>query len=94
LRPVIQVDKQFSYSVGPESFTINYKPALHEGDSNSLRSIEIHNVDISVLRRILNEIGQTLPISGEPRIDSRRNGHPQEKQTAKGTVRKEPYHAE
>ena len=94
MRTIIQVDKQFSYSIGPESFTINYKPAVHEGDSNSLHSIEIHNMDISALREILSEIGQALPSSDRTKVGSRRIGLPQIEQTTKGTVgEKEPFRA-
>ena len=89
MRAVIRVDKQFSYSIGPESFMINYKPALNEGDSNSLRSIEVHNMDISVLREILTEIGRALPSSAGANAGSRRIRHPQEKQTTKGIVGEE-----
>ena len=81
LRTIIQVDKQFSYSIGPKSFTINYKPAVHEGDSNNLRSIEVHNMDIPVLRQILTEIGRALPSSAGPKVGSRRI-----RQTTKGIV--------
>jgi len=94
LRAIIQVDKQFSYSIGPESFTINYKPAVHEGDSNSLHSIEIHNMDISALRGILSEIGQALPSSDRMKVGSGRIGRSQRRQTTKGTVgEEEPFRA-
>ena len=86
MRTIIQVDKQFSYSIGPESFTINYKPAVHEGDSNSLHSIEINNMDISALREMLSKIGQALPSSERTKVGSRRIGRPQIKQTTKGVV--------
>ena len=86
MRTIIQVDEQFSYSIGPESFTINYKPAVHEGDSNNLRSIEVHNMDISALRGILSKIGQALPSSERTKVGSRRIGRPQLKQTTKGVV--------
>ena len=95
MRAIIQVDKQFSYSVGPQSFTINYKPAVNEGDSNSLHSIEINNMDISALREMLSKIGQALPSSERTKVGSRRIGHPQIKLTAKGTVgEEEPSPAE
>ena len=95
MRTIIQVDKQFSYSIGTESFTINYKPAVNEGDSNSLHSIEIHNMDISALREILSEIGQALPSSERTKVGSRRIGRPQIKQTTKGIVwEEEPSPAE
>jgi len=93
LRPIVQVDKQFSYSIGPESFTISYKPAVHEGDSKSLRSIEVHNVDLSVLREILSEIGRALPGSVVTKVGSRRDRQPKGEQTTKATVGdKEPFH--
>ena len=68
MRAVIKVDEQFSYSVGPESFTINYKPVVREGESNSLRSIEVHNTDLLVLREILTKIWRALPASVGTRL--------------------------
>ena len=95
MRAIIRVDKQFSYSIGPKSFTINYKPAVHEGDSNNLRSIEVHNMDIPVLRQILIEIGEALPSNAGTKVGSRRIRHPQEKPTTKGVVGEEkPFPAE
>ena len=94
MRTIIQVDKQFSYSIGPESFTINYKPAVNEGDSNSLHSIEINNMDISALREMLSKIGQALPSSERTKVGSGRIGRPPVKQTTKGTGgEEEPFRA-